>query len=483
MSLWQRVFAYLARNKIRSLLLFCLIFVLSNAMIASFAIHRATLNVERSIRYQLGPVVKMAYDYTKSLSADDLQTVSLPDDYEPLTVEKIHTLGRSAYVKSYDYSTGLRLGSDTLKYLPDPSEETTPYFENERQHFGFSVQGTQAPGVMLIEQGRAKLIAGRLFTPEEIEQGAPVVLMVKELAEYNQVEVDDTVVLINHVAPIPMVEYIEDSHELPVRIIGLYENIEPPSAYHQVYGSQTTDQSMYNRLIIPNAFVEPEAEYAAGDQTLAVTPPTFVLHDPKDMPRFMAESEPLLPTNYYLLSNHSIFSDIEAPVQSIISMANQVLWFSIAATIVIVTLVTLLALRDRRHEIGIYLSLGLSRPKIIKQMVLEIAIVAVVAIALSTFSGQLMAQAISDAMVQDQLIADIDYSQEQQFWDDRQAMGSYRVDLTTQDVAEVYDISFSASNILWYFLLGIGTVVVSTILPGLVLLRLSPKKVLMTSSA
>lgn len=102
MSLWQRVFAYLARNKIRSLLLFCLIFVLSNAMIASFAIHRATLNVERSIRYQLGPVVKMAYDYTKSLSADDLQTVSLPDDYEPLTVEKIHTLGRSAYVKSYD---------------------------------------------------------------------------------------------------------------------------------------------------------------------------------------------------------------------------------------------------------------------------------------------------------------------------------------------------------------------------------------------
>ena len=94
-----------------------------------------------------------------------------------------------------------------------------------------------------------------------------------------------------------------------------------------------------------------------------------------------------------------------------------------------------------------------------------------------------MAQAISDAMVQDQLIADIDYSQEQQFWDDRQAMGSYRVDLTTQDVAEVYDISFSASNILWYFLLGIGTVVVSTILPGLVLLRLSPKKVLMTSSA
>jgi Predicted permease. len=136
-------------------------------------------------------------------------------------------------------------------------------------------------------------------------------------------------------------------------------------------------------------------------------------------------------------------------------------------------LMVLLFLRDRKHELGIYLSFGERRSKIIGQIILELLLIGGVACLLSLVTGYFLGNILSDSLLQTDWMADTS-----------EQMGVYyenwlATNVSYQEVQSAYEVSFSIGYVISYLLLGLGTIVLSALVPLLYILRLNPKKIMM----
>ncbi len=85
------------------------------------------------------------------------------------------------------------------------------------------------------------------------------------------------------------------------------------------------------------------------------------------------------------------YDSIAGPIESMSKLSKYVLFVAVIATVLITGLVVLLFLRDRKHELGIYLSLGERRGRVVGQILIEVMVVAFIGIMISLFSGNLLA--------------------------------------------------------------------------------------------
>ena len=77
---------------------------------------------------------------------------------------------------------------------------------------------------------------------------------------------------------------------------------------------------------------------------------------------------------------------------------------AIIATIVIISLLILLFLSDRKHEIGVYLALGSKKKGIIFQIVTEVLILSIIGMTGALFVGNVMASNLSQEMLRNELV-------------------------------------------------------------------------------
>lgn len=110
---------------------------------------------------------------------------------------------------------------------------------------------------------------------------------------------------------------------------------------------------------------------------------------------------------------------------------------------------------------------------------MEVLLIAVMGVILSLVSGQFLATQISDAMIQDQLVADINLASDKDCLATRQAMGQYVADLTPEEVGDNYQIRFSLEYIGLFILIYIGTSLLATVIPTGYIVQLKPKRILM----
>ena len=85
-------------------------------------------------------------------------------------------------------------------------------------------------------------------------------------------------------------------------------------------------------------------------------------------------------------ANNEEFKNLSKPLDTLNLYANLIIWLVVINAIVIITLVVALTLKTREYEIGVLLSIGASKMKIIAQYFCELALVAILGFTLSTFS-------------------------------------------------------------------------------------------------
>lgn len=501
MNYLKRAILSISRKKTKSLLLFIIIFVLGNVMAGAIAIREGADNVEQNIKSQLGAVVTIDLDHEELEKAMMDDPTGMEFEWpESLSVELLESISSSAYVKSYDFTTQTQVGSENLDMWVDPEMGEYMGGDSMDKYWMYTLKGTQYAPVLSIEEGKSRLLDGRTFSPDEIEKGASVVLVHKLLADANNLSVGDNMVVSSYILDWPEngdMPTETERRDLPLKVIGIYE--EAPSSQKQ----ESSKDQMYfsddkqmkaNTLIVPNLIVIQE-QRAQNEQWLKDAQMSeeekeqanqvyyqslYILKNPEDIEAFKDETMPLLPPFYTIITNSDSYSTIAAPVEQTSKLANYVLYAAIGASILIISLVVLLFLRDRKHELGIYMSLGEHRSKVIGQIVIEVMIVAILAISLSLVTGNFLAQGLSESMVQDQLLSESsDPYQDMHIYEDQWRFNEFAANLSAQDISDNYEISFSPGYIGLFFLIGIGTVLISTVVPMLYIVRLNPKKVLM----
>ena len=117
--------------------------------------------------------------------------------------------------------------------------------------------------------------------------------------------------------------------------------------------------------------------------------------------------------------------------------------------------------------------MGESRGKVIGQIVIEVLLVSLAALLLSLVTGNLLGGAVSNTLMQN------DWMSNQNEMGGVYYGSMMAANIDYMDIKNAYQVSFSAGYIITYLLLGLGTVLLSAILPLLYILRLNPKKIMM----
>jgi putative ABC transport system permease protein len=202
---------------------------------------------------------------------------------------------------------------------------------------------------------------------------------------------------------------------------------------------------------------------------------TYVLKSIDDVEAFREEANALISNEYYeVFASTDQYDQIAGGMKKLGTISKYVVIIAALATILIISLVVLLFLRDRKHELGIYLSLGESRTEIIGQIVVELLLTSIIALVLSLVTGNLLGGAVSNSLLQTDWLSNSG--------DMMGYIGGYSLNtpsVSYEDIQSAYKVTFSVGYIISYLLLGLGTVLLSAILPLLYILRLNPKKIMM----
>ena len=211
---------------------------------------------------------------------------------------------------------------------------------------------------------------------------------------------------------------------------------------------------------------------------------TILLDDPLNVDQFAQDYKDSLSQFASLNANNEEFNRLAKPLDTLSMYANFIVWLVVINAIVIITLVTALTLKTREYEIGVLLSVGASKLKVIGQFFVELAIVAVIGFSLSVVSGSLISKQIGNKVLEAQ-IATSDVNEEEDYYYGNYLdpwNTDYTTDITLEDLVSEYEVTISPVIIAEIFVLGLGIVLISVIIPSFMIMRYNPKKILMNQN-
>ncbi len=505
MNFVKRATLSITRKVGKNITLLILVFILGNIMVGGIAVKQAVKNTENNLRNQIGAVATLELDYEKMGDKVDY------DKIKYLSAKEIEKIGELSYVKYYDYTSTVSLETTKLKRYQDENGGMVIYdkIAGDSDTTYFSFQGVQNKEVFDIKFNKIKLVEGRTFNEEEITSVKNVILISKTVAQLNNLTVGSKVTLSNIIYDYSKggMELYDDRTSLPAptmnvyakqdlefEIIGIFDPVKEAKKNTDT-GYDYQLEELQNRFYTTNKVVNLINEFSASkykeldpenyeNYNNEYLTPLFVLNDPNELDNFKKEVTDLVPDYYKVTDNSNSLNTIAAPMENMDWIASVVLYVALVATLIILSLLITLFIRDRKHEMGIYLSLGESRKNVVLQIVLEVVIVAFAGITLSLISGSMIANSISKEMLRNQIIADeekknngggtiVDDSTNTLDW-----MG-YGSTVTTEELIESYKVSIGVTTILLFYLVGLGTVMISTISPTVYIIRLNPKKIMM----
>ena len=521
MNFLKRGTISILRNPGKSILLLLLVFILGTGISGAISVQRAIHNTEENLRRQMRPIVVADMNYELASSEMMDWTEEEQDEFwlnrEGLTADMVRAIGALPQVANFDYILRTTLRSMDLSSFD--SGGSMPDM--------FDLMGTSHEEAVQINQGILELAAGRNFSSSELilnSESRTVVIISEELAQKNNFTLGSVFTLEIFVhrqddlwyetqAPGGMRwgawmyedENLYTTLSFEFEVIGIFslteERVEEAitNEEHNIYHRQ---QRRLNQIFVPNWFIErinlefSDASVSALEAADIGTAEwreevvirqwsvdaVFVLYDPFYIDDFRTASADLLPKFYEIESLSSTFDEIAASMSTLRQIADGVLYASVGATLLVLGLLVTLFLKDRRHELGIYLALGEKKGKIIFQILLEVVVISVMGMSLALFTGYIVSNHMSRNMLIDQLTAEENHIPGEISISIRgtfDLIGIPTTNLSIDEMIEAFDVSLGVNTIGLFYVIGLGTIVLSTVVPMLYVVKLNPKKVLL----
>ena len=516
----KRAYLNVIRSKVRSIILIITFFVIGNFVIIGLGVSNAAENAKTLTRLKMRAVVSIDTDYNKideylkdksdeeqqEFWNNSLYSVKYNDLKPILDDERVTAIQASSYTRA------LYSNDENLHYVPLDND-----YEKEREESGniynpgdFFLKTNVFPNCIELIEGTFSIADGTFYTQEDIENGNDVVVISKELAEHNgfrigdifRVTLEDQSYINDLMNNVPNLE--RESFNMDLKIVGIYEHTNHITPDHENFQNLMPYDNPDNLVMMPatslqyhtNLFQDILNEYYATmygeDMGIAKKEGPLIdqidlssikvfIDDPLNVEDFVRDYEGQINDFCMLNANNEEFKKLSKPLDTLNIYANLIIWLVVINAIVIITLVVALTLKTREYEIGVMLSIGASKAKIIGQFFLELAIVAIVGFTLATFSGALISKKVGNVVLdyqiqRDELNENVDYYYDSVWNDD------YFTHITLDDLVSEYDSSISPIIIGEIYVMGLGIVFISTLIPAMMIMRFNPKRILMNQN-
>jgi len=516
MNYTKRAFTNIKRNYGKYGLLFGLILILGSLVSGAISIQRAVQSTEERLIATLPAMAVITSDWQGSEQARleaEYNGEEMPMNV-PITAETIHRIGELPYVRLFNYTWNTVMYSTELtRYInrfpnPEWGIDASEIIDSESLSHGvaeeierYRVTGIHGSQMLDIDSGLIELTEGRLF--EDREDGA-VVWISRQLAEVNNLAIGSTISLSSYIfgeiipdfSPIQVdTETLLDSalfqKQSLVEVIGIFELIPQINADNEFQNVQWT-QDMLNRIYAPNAFVQSHLEAIREAQSQifddfhewglwwqAPQNMTFLLNDPRDLRAFSDVANEMLPFDLRIDDLTSNLNVVFYSMNMMNWIANLVLYTTIGATVVIISLLVVLFLRDRTQEIGLYLALGEKKLKIMVQVLVELFVVALASLSLALVVGNFLSDGLARMMLQNDLLQQeekvpwiLDFTHPSLAWHNPG-------EVSIEEMLELYDTSLDSQMVVLFYGISGLTILVSAVAPLAYTVKLNPKKILM----
>ena len=311
-------------------------------------------------------------------------------------------------------------------------------------------------------RGAFTLVEGRHITPDDDH----AVLISTAIAELNGLRLGDTITV--------QCCYDEgDYPNVPLEIVGIYE-AQDDGDFH------TTSTDKRNRLIIDHKAMQ---EIMQRDSIQYDNGVEFFVDDSKDIDKIAADIRKLdLDWNCFNLTVDN--TAYEAVASSLTAMQNMVTGLIIGIVIVSIGILALILhmwIKQRTHETGILLSIGIGKVQIVAQYILETLMIAIIAFGLSYFTSGAVAQGTSNLLfaqaAQNQPEVQIELPDDGTEYLD--ITGQYiPYDTTNMVTPDNVEVNVTPTNLLWVCLLGIVICSAAVMLASLPVIKMKPKNIL-----
>ena len=415
----KRVRLYLTRKYKRSILLFLLLFVVSFSISVALSIWNSINAVTKEVEQSLGTSITMKISQS-ALSAEvhedffvdvvykngvsyklydgpplsDAVIQQIMEDVDGFSSYNAELVGSACHLDDLELIPGFwqhiaewEDGSDLLSILY--TQSTTAYGNTDSSLY------TE------FRTGSFELVEGRHLVSGE-DQGK--VLISDELAALNQLELGDTIDVSVRAGSLGY-ENIMDcwGEPMTLEIIGIFH----VNGYQPAGEWVVESENMYNIIFtdidtiryLGLVGIEEGQEYVPEQRYLNVT---FFAEDAAQLPELLKQVQelPYIDTQYYDIAiDDTMYQSTVDPLNSI---RNLVAW-SVAAIVagcaVVLFIVFTMWVRSRQREIAVYLSMGFGKAAILGQFVLEAALVALLAGAISFAACQKVPDLIGNRLL------------------------------------------------------------------------------------
>lgn len=390
MSDFNRAIRSMFRKPMKSILLLCVVTFIGVFMVVGFATKNTNVNLQDNARQAIGASYQLELNMNNrrerllELSEKLGEKEGEIDGYWQKQTESGQWLtGTDNEFETVFYEDVMKISEvDGISKFNITTLDTAvnPYnfkrIEDKNADQSYDLKGVHLIGNYSSNMdknfvnGNVELIEGRHITNEDKD----VCIISEELAKLNQLNVGDSI-------------QFNDSHDLnksevyTANIIGIYKTSKPIPATitGDTYRSENT---IFTDLRFP------EKPSGHKDDPLFMTA-TFKVDD---VNQYEEVKERILDTDinwerYDLLDDKGNLDTMSSNFNTLEETSNMMIIVITIASFIILTLIFIFWIKTRSKEVAIYMSLGLTKFNIIKQILIEALLVGIVALSISAIAS------------------------------------------------------------------------------------------------
>ena len=344
MTTFKRAYLYITRKKVRSIIMFMLLTIISTVLLSSNILNHTVKGISNKI-------------YESSNFGFTVKNLSKTD--KEISVKKLPDIKGA----NYQFATPVNLlGSKVVEgqnnlILDEKTNKNNLVMLNANTN---TADNSDFKSEVL------KLKKGRHIGPEDLNK----VLVHEEFAKLNNLDIGSKIKL----------EKANSSEQKTTNkdyeVVGIYSGTK--NNEFQGLSSDFIENTVYTDYKSSQELMG----YSESDKK--VTSVDYFVKNPEKLEDVAKSVENLAIEDTEIVKSNKNFQTVIASLQSIEKIIDMVKIGSIIASVIILSLVLIFWLRERLHEIGILLSIGTSKTKIILQQIIELVYIAVFSIILSS---------------------------------------------------------------------------------------------------
>ena len=399
MFIFKNAWISITRNKGRNILIGAIILVIACACTITLAINNTASDLIDSYSNSYQKELTLSFDRKQMMKDFDTkgeegreQAKEKFENIASYSVDDVTTFAENDHIESYYYTYSFSLNGNSIEKAEIETESQPGGFGGRpngkgqnKNSLDFTLNGYSSIESM------SEFINGT-YTMSEITDNAwdiafdgNYVFINKELADYNELNLNDKITLED-----------ESGNTYEFEIIGIFEDNEEEDVMMSMFSNSAN-------TIITNANALVSIDNS-NDSIKGSINSTFIIDDYENAESIQSDFyEKGLDETYVVQTNQETAEAGVTSVKNVKSFATTFLIITLLIGGVVLFILNMINIRERKYEIGVFRTIGISKLKLTMQFASELLVVAFVALIIGCCFGATMSKPVSNSLLSSEI--------------------------------------------------------------------------------